>query len=111
MVATVGRQIGVDVPAAEGIDGLPGIADEHHRRVAVEGPLEDLPLNRVGVLELIDQDDVPSCAHACAGRRAGGVEGRSQISEEIVIAEHAQPALAGIELRPDGPSEGDTYAG
>ena len=50
-----GLQVGVHVAAAEGVDGLLGIADEHESagRLAEGGP-QDAPLHRVGVLELVD---------------------------------------------------------
>ena len=67
-----GREVGVDVGAAEGVDRLLGVADQDERRLAVaEGALDDLPLDRVGVLELVDQDDpvaLPQLATASAPR-------------------------------------------
>jgi hypothetical protein len=43
-------EVGVDVGAAEGVDGLLRIADEDERRVAVaEGAVHDVPLDGVGV--------------------------------------------------------------
>ena len=62
-----GAQVGVDVAAAEPVDGLLGVADEHHRGVAEEGPLQDLPLHRIGVLELVDEHEPPAVAHDGAG--------------------------------------------
>ena len=53
-------EVGVDVGAAEGVDRLLGVTDEHERRVAVEGAVEHAPLHRVGVLELVDQHDRPA---------------------------------------------------
>ena len=67
------REVGDDVAAAEGVDGLLGVADQHHRGRVGEGALEDLPLHGVGVLELVDQHELPAPAHARAGR---GVERR-----------------------------------
>jgi len=57
-----GREVGVDVGAAEGVDRLLGIADQHQgalsRAVVLEvlgeGAADDVPLDRVGVLELVD---------------------------------------------------------
>ena len=63
-----GLQVGDDVAAAEGVDRLLGVADQHHRGVAGEGAVEHLPLHRVGVLELVDQHEAPALAHPRAGR-------------------------------------------
>jgi len=58
-------EVGVHIGAAEGIDRLFGVADQHQpgatstgtavidRRAGSEGLLYDLPLDRVGVLELV----------------------------------------------------------
>ncbi len=53
-----GVEIGIDVGAAEGVDRLLGVADEHQagrRAVVDEGPSQDVPLDGVSVLELVDQ--------------------------------------------------------
>ena len=79
-----GREVGDDVAAAEGVDRLLGVADQHHRGVAREGAVEDLPLHRVGVLELVDQHDLPPLPHPRRGparrrpraRRPAGRAGR-----------------------------------
>ena len=52
-----GAQVGDHVGAAERVDRLLRVADQHQRAVPVEGALEDLPLHRVGVLELVDEHD------------------------------------------------------
>ena len=62
-------EVGRDVAAAERVDGLLGVADQHHRGVAAEGPVEHLPLHRVGVLELVDQHDLPPLPHPLGRRR------------------------------------------
>lgn len=41
------------VTASEGVDRLLRIADQHHRRLAAEGPVDHLPLH--GVAELFDE--------------------------------------------------------
>ena len=64
-----GREVGDDVAATEGVDGLLRVADQHHRGVAGEGPVEHLPLHGVGVLELVDQHDLPALPHPLPGRR------------------------------------------
>ena len=50
-----GLQVGDDVGAAERVDRLLGVADQHQRGVAVEGAAQDRPLHGIGVLELVDQ--------------------------------------------------------
>lgn len=67
-----GLDVGVNVGAPEGIDRLFGIADQHQRggldvvtlsgiglvSGLAEDAVEDGPLDRVGVLEFIDQGDL-----------------------------------------------------
>ena len=50
-----GLEVGVHVGAAEAVDGLLRVADQHQGAVAVERLAQDRPLHRVGVLELVDQ--------------------------------------------------------
>ena len=52
-----GAQVGGDVGAAEPVDRLLRVADEHEGAVPVERGPQDVPLHRVGVLELVDHDD------------------------------------------------------
>ena len=70
LVGPVGRfEVGVDVGAAEGVDRLLRVADEDERRVAVpEGAAHDVPLDGVGVLELVDEHDAVALAQALAPR-------------------------------------------
>ena len=77
-----GVKVGVHIGAAERIDRLLGVTDEHKpgasgtggavtgRRAEAEGLFEYLPLDRVGVLELVDQDDRVAPAEPSAGRRS-----------------------------------------
>ena len=64
-----GPEVGDHVAAAEGVDRLLGVADQHQRHLPGEGALDDLPLHRVGVLELVDHDDrpAPTHPHPCRG--------------------------------------------
>jgi hypothetical protein len=91
-----GEQVGDHVGTAKGVDGLLRVADQHQGAVAVERALQDLPLNRVGVLELVDQHDPVAAAHPCAGVLAGlGVgQGVAQVHEEVVVVHDAHGPLA-----------------
>ena len=61
-----GVEVAVDVGTAERVDGLLGIADQNQRPMAVERPLQNRPLGRIGVLELVDQDDLVLLAQSPA---------------------------------------------
>jgi hypothetical protein len=69
-----GLQIGDDVAAAERIDGLLGVADQNQRGALGERAVDDLPLHRVGVLELVDHHDRPTAMHADLSGRVVGVQ-------------------------------------
>ena len=72
-------QVGVHVRAAERVDRLLGIGDQHERHaVVLERAVQDLPLDRVGVLELVDQHDLIARAQP-RGRRRGPL-GPSSVS-------------------------------
>ena len=49
----------VDVGAAEAVDGLVRVADRHQVAPAAGQQLQQLDLGRVGVLQLVDEDDLP----------------------------------------------------
>ena len=93
-----GGQVGDDVAAAERVDRLLRVADQHHRGLPAEGAVEDLPLHRVGVLELVDQRDLPPVSHPGAGR--GRVFGQhvGELAQQVVVAQHPQSALAARDL-------------
>ncbi len=93
-----GGEVGGDVAAAEGVDGLLRVADQHHPRDAGEGAVEHLPLHRVGVLELVDQHDRPSVAHPGAGRGVLGLERCGEPGEQVVVRQDAEPTLAHLDL-------------
>ena len=58
-----GAEVGEDVGPPEGVDGLFRITDEHQgRAVGSEGPVHDVPLHQVRVLELVDQGDIEARA-------------------------------------------------
>ena len=84
-----GPQIGVDVAAAETVDGLLGIADQDQRRMLAERAFEHLPLDGVGVLKLIDQHDPPAPTHPVTGRRVLSLKGFREPGQQVVVAEDA----------------------
>ena len=93
--------IGRDVGAAETVDRLLGVTDQDQRAVAVEGALQDLPLHRVGVLELVDQHHLAAPAQPLDRSRCGGVTQRVPQPQQLVVeGEQAQPSLPGGELVP-----------
>ncbi|EUA20627.1 exodeoxyribonuclease V beta chain RecB domain protein [Mycobacterium xenopi 3993] len=60
----------MDVAATKPVDGLLGVADQDQRRVPAKCALEHLPLDQVGVLELVDQHNAPAPPHPVAGRES-----------------------------------------
>ncbi len=102
-----GPEVGGDVAAAEGVDRLLGVADQHHRGVAGEGPVEHVPLHRVGVLELVDEHDLPARPHPLGGGAVRLVEGVGELGEQVVVGEDPESALAPVELLADRAREAD----
>ncbi len=99
-----------DVAAAEGVDGLLGVADEHHRGDPAEGAVEDLPLHGVGVLELVDEHDRPALAHPHPGGRVLVLERVGELAQQVVVRQDPEPALARLELGAHGLGEADAAA-
>ena len=96
-----GGQVGVDVGAPEGVDGLLGVADEDEGGVAAaEAEAEDVPLDRVGVLELVDQHHPVAAPQP--GLHPGAVDGilerLLEADQEIVVGEDPGVALAPLHL-------------
>ena len=93
-------------PAAEAVDRLLRIADQEQRGRPARGAehaVEDLPLARVRVLELVHQGDGVLAAqglHECHATRA--VEGVGHPVDQVVVRHHAtlllqfRKALAGV---------------
>ena len=105
LVGPVGRfEVGVDVGAAEGVDRLLRVADEDERRVAVpEGAAHDVPLDGVGVLELVDEHDAVALSEALGrGLAAGALERVVEAGEQVVVGHDRHLALAAFELVADG---------
>ena len=100
-----GVEVRRDVAAPERVDRLLRVADQHHRRVAGERPVEHLPLHRVGVLELVDQHDLPALPHP-RPRRGVVVDQRlGELAEQVVVGEDAEPPLAAVHLGAHGVGE------
>ncbi len=91
-------QVRHDVPAAKRIDGLLRITDQDHRGVPAECAVDHLPLDLVGVLELVDHDDGPAVAHACSRGGVVGVQRGSQSAQQVVVAQDAEAALTRFQL-------------
>ena len=107
-------EVGVHVGAAERVDRLLRVADQHERRGAVaERPLDDLPLRRVGVLELVDHHDgEPLAQPGARGRAADRVAQRGrQPRQEVVVREQPLAALAPLDLAAHGHGQPLAQAG
>ena len=97
--------VGLDITAAKSIDGLLRITHHHQGGAGVrlaEESLEDPPLDRVGVLELVDQRHLVATAKGLDGRRrARAGQGAAQVDEHAV--ETGCPLLAPAVVEPDTP--------
>ena len=84
-----GLEVGVHVGAAEAVDRLLGVADEHQRAVPVERLAQDRPLHRVGVLELVDQHHAVARPQPRRGDRpdVGSVERVAQPDQHVVVVD------------------------
>ena len=83
-------QVGVHIGAAERVDGLLRVADQHQRGLPVpERPAHYLPLDRIGVLKLVDEDDLVSAAQQLARGLATlrRDEGVPQAHQEVVVGQ------------------------
>ena len=93
--AVDGGEVGVHVGAAEAEDRLLRVADRDQAMTG-EGAVEDHPLQPVGVLELVDEDEAVAGGELVGERRAvhGVVEGGSEVADESVVADLAARLLA-----------------
>ena len=108
-----GREVGLHVRAAEGVDRLLRISDQHERGGAVEGETQDVPLHRVGVLELVDEHHPVAAAQPRLGCRTGrGVRERHlESGQQVVVPQDAAHPLAPIDLVAHGPREPEPDGG
>ncbi len=81
--------------AAEGVDGLLRVADQHQGPVTVEGQPQDVPLQRVGVLELVDQGHPVAVADPLPGAFAVLGIGEHGVQQDQQVVEVAQPCQPG----------------
>ncbi|MNQ58640.1 hypothetical protein D3C85_728520 [compost metagenome] len=90
-----GLEVGGQVRAPEGVDGLLGIADETQVALVFVDPPEHLVLHRIGVLELVDQRHRVLLAQG-AGQvvAALAVERLLQFVEQVVEGQQALGRLA-----------------
>ena len=88
-------QIAVDVGAAERVDRLLRVADQDQRGVPVEGAADDLPLDRVGVLELVDEHDPVAIPEPLGGLGAVLRVGErvAEPGEHVVVGEQPRSRL------------------
>ena len=90
-------EVGRHVRAAEAVDRLLRVADDHERAAGLveEQPLEDPPLDRVGVLELVDEPDLESRAGSRAARdsRRRRPRRRGEVVSRSAKVQHALEAL------------------
>ncbi len=86
------------VRTAEPVDRLLGVPDQHERRIGVrrvEEGREDLPLDRIGVLELVDEHHgEPAPEGFDRALRAGAAQRVPQLGEHIVETEDPAPEAA-----------------
>ena len=99
LAAAHGSEVGMDVGAAESVDRLLGITDGDEA-MAGEGAVEDLPLEAIGVLELVDEDEPVATGEL--GGELGPVarigERRSEVADQAVVADLAAGQLARLHL-------------
>ena len=103
--AVGGAEVGVDVGSAEGVHRLLWVADQDQRRLSLaEGAPHDLPLDRVGVLELVDERDAVLLAQLRAGGGAVLLVGERvpEPGEQVVVGHDPAASLARLDLVADG---------
>ena len=108
-----GVDVGRDICSPERIDGLLGITHENKRHPAVKCAAEDFPLDRVGVLEFIDEDDPVSLLDASTRHLPmNGVGQRvTQKYEEVVKVADTGHSLTACQLGACRSRECDSLAG
>ena len=95
--------VGLQLPAAEAVDRLLGIA-HHHEQMAAgfrgKGPFQDAPLDRIGVLELVDQRRPVAVRHRLqqgGGRRR--LRTRVELLEQLAKADLTAALAPPLQLR------------
>ncbi len=85
------------IRVAEAVDGLLAIPHHRHRGLS-EKPLEDLPLDGVGVLVLVHQKGPPACPVGLQHR--GVIQGPQSVHLEVGEVQDAVLPLAPLEKIP-----------
>ena len=101
-----GPQIGVQIGMTEAVDRLLGVADQAQRRrrwvgrrASTVDRLEDRELQRVGVLELVDQRRREAFEQRCGQHRPVRVgQPLVQVEQHVVEGDHALAALGRTQL-------------
>ena len=108
-----GLEVGVHVRAAERVDRLLGVGDQDEGRIVTgtsEQSREDLPLHRVGVLELVDERDAETAAQSGKGVRA--LDQRvTEPGQHVVERERASNTSPPMDLRDSAVEEATQSSG
>ena len=99
-----GLEVGVDIGAAELVDGLLGVTDEEHGHASAQQELaERAPLNGVGVLELVDERGFVLVLQRVARSVVVGLQRGADLPQQVVVAGLQAPSsLLGSALRHEG---------
>ena len=91
-----GRQVAADLRTTERVDRLFRIADENQLSMPVKAAPQDLPLERVGVLEFVDEDQFERGPDALARRLTELRVGDDPVQDhlEVVVGPQSREALA-----------------
>ena len=95
-----GFEVGVHIGAAEGVDRLLGVGHEDQARRVLriaEQRGEELPLDRIGVLELVDEGH-PEAAAQAGGRAGTGAQPVPELCQHVVEGEGALGASSSVDL-------------
>src|SRR5690606_20746188 len=93
-------EVAEDVRTTEAVDRLFGIADEEYRRTAVPVDMaKDAVLNRIGILEFVDQGSAVTAADGLGEALAVfRVQRGSQTVQQVVVADDLQRVLAPVQF-------------
>ncbi len=101
-----GRAVGVEIASPETVDGLLGISHQHQQVPGLgssgcEGPVQDPPLQGIGVLELIDQRCPVALGEGLdQARPLAAVATGIEANEQVAVAHAPSPLPPPRQLRP-----------